>query len=132
MEALYRHLNALVFSPPLPIAWTNVAFTPPADGAGKPKPYLRATSLRSPNGRPTITRSVRYAGLFQVDVYWPLAAGEQAARDIAGAIAGHFDNTRLRNGALTICVDERPTDGPSLIEGPMMQIPVTVRWYALA
>lgn len=134
-EALNAHLAGLVLSPSLPIAWTNVGFTPPIDTTGKPKPYLRATFLKNPNVRRSINPSAthRMSGLYQVDVYYPAGSGEIAASEIAAAVVARFDaGTKLETGTITVRVDERPTDGNALIDGVLMQIPVTIRWYVFA
>ncbi len=136
IEALNTQLAALALTPALPIAWTNYAFTPPFDDvAKKPKPYLRATFLKNPNIRRSTNPSSlhRMSGLFQVDVFYPIGTGEIAAREVAAAVIAQFPiGSKLGDDSLTVRIDERPTDGPSLIDGALLQIPVTIRWLAFA
>jgi hypothetical protein len=124
-EALFAKLEALVFSPVLPIAWTNKAFTPPADGK-----WLRASDIPASTEPYSLSgASAEIIGLLQVDVFWPLNRGLAEPKDIAGAIVAHFrpptdlfldDGTRVRTTRASIA--------PHLIDGQNIMLPVTIRY----
>lgn len=72
-------------SPALPVAWTNVEFTPPAG------PYCRAfliparTASRDLGG---MNRS--YAGVFQISLYLPIGEGPARAEALAASLETAF------------------------------------------
>ena len=126
MEALFARLKALVFSPALPIAWPNVAFTPPDD-----RKWLRATDIPASTLPANVAASTReHVGIMQVDVFRPLNEGPVTGREIAAQIAAQFAPPLvLYAGAVRISINQAAI-GPSLVSGDAMQIPVSIRYRA--
>ncbi|PVZ56565.1 hypothetical protein C9422_18765 [Pseudomonas sp. B1(2018)] len=75
--------------PALPIAYEDVAFTPPADGS----PYLRPFLLpANPTSEDLEGKHTAYRGVFQVSVVTKAGEGRGAAGLIADEIAALFPN----------------------------------------
>lgn len=130
MEALFARLGTLVFAPAMPIAWPNVAFTPPADHR-----YLRVQFVPNVANRMMISSDGTHQllGLLQVSVYWTKGQGESAAREIAGQIAAHFPaDLTLASGGTNVRITKRPDVVDMIIEDAAIQIPVMVAWEVLA
>jgi len=127
-EGFAARLAALVFTPALPIAWPNVAFTPPASGK-----YLRANHLPNTTSQISLGTSGqnRHIGLYQIDVLWPLNSGDTAPKEIAGAIAAHFKRgTEFTRETVLIRIPSPPSIAPALVGSASYQIPVTVSYLA--
>lgn len=127
LVALRTHLIAFAQPRAIPIAFTNKTFSPPADGK-----YLRETFI--PNGvagRLISASSQRLQGLYQIDLMWPQAAGETAARTLASEIADHFTgDEHLVSGDAAVRITERPSLAALMIEDSRAMLPITVRWEA--
>lgn len=75
--------------PPLPIAYEDVAFTPPADGS----PYLRAFLLPANTTSEDLEgKHTAYRGVFQVSIVTKAGIGRGTAEGIADEIASLFPN----------------------------------------
>lgn len=130
MAALFTRLQALVLSPAMPIAWPNVAYTPPAD-----QRYLRVQFVPNVAKRLTIPSDGphQHLGLMQVSVYWTKNAGEAAPREIAGKIAGWFAcDLKLRSGTVAVRITKRPDVRDMIVEDAAIQIPVMIAWEVFA
>jgi hypothetical protein len=128
LEGFAARLAAMTFSPVMPVSYPNRSFSPPANGK-----YLRARHL--PNTTTQITLGAsgfnRHQGLFQIDVMWPLDAGEVAPKEIAGAIIANFKlGTEFTREDLLIRIPAPPSVAPALIDGVSYMIPITVRYQA--
>jgi hypothetical protein len=128
---LFKHLEDLTFAPPLPIAWPDVPFDPPAG------PWLAVDFLPNRNISPFVGHraSVLMRGIFQVAVISPRGAGELASRRIAAAIVAHFAaGTPLRpaDESFTLQIDGLPSVGASIQEEKWTRTPVTVLWHTFA
>jgi hypothetical protein len=126
LEALNAQLAALVLSPVVPIAWQNKSFTP--SGA-----YLRPWLLpvRTDALTVSVLGSNDYAGLYQVDVFWPSGSGLTDPMERASAIAAHFKRgTRISREGITVRIDDPPWPGPALQEPNWIQVPVSVPYRA--
>jgi len=75
--------------PALPIAFEDVAFTPPADGSPYLRPFLLPANTTSEDleGKHTA-----YRGVFQVSIVTKAGNGRGAAEGIADEIAALFPN----------------------------------------
>lgn len=82
--ALKAHLDALLFSPAMPIAWPNRKYAP--DGSR----HLVAEIVRAPKDRLTIADHHRTAGSLVVTVVTPVNNGSGEADGLADAVAAHF------------------------------------------
>lgn len=75
--------------PPLPIAYEDVAFTPPADGS----PYLRSFLLPANTTSEDLEgKHTAYRGVYQVSVVTKAGEGRGAASLIADELAALFPN----------------------------------------
>lgn len=127
-EGFAARLAALTLSPVMPVSYPNRSFSPPANGK-----YLRARHL--PNTTTQITLGAsgfnRHQGLFQIDVMWPLNAGETEPKEIAGAIIAQFKRgTEFTREGLLIRIPEPPSVAPALIDGVSYMVPITIRYQA--
>lgn len=124
-EALLTRLAALTFSPALQVAWPNKAF-----GPDKPDTYLQASLLRAETQGIGIAAWNEHAGILQVDVLYKAQDGEIKPLNIADSVAAWFGRgTRLRNGGLTIYVDDPPSIASAMPNGDgYLKIPVSIRY----
>lgn len=125
-EALFDRLRTMPGV--LPIAWPNVAFTPPAD-----QRYLRAYVLPDePDAVDIAGRYVRRGGLLQVSVCWLVGAGITAPREVAGAIAERFaPGTIIERGPHRIRISRPPRISPEIVEPDIMSVPISISYDVL-
>ncbi|EJN04233.1 DUF4128 domain-containing protein [Phyllobacterium sp. YR531] len=126
-DALLAHLSALVLSPELPIAYPDIAFTPPSSA------YLKAYYIPNGNQRICITPGSpnRYQGILQVSVVFPSGQGAVKPNDVAGKIADHFaEGTQLQTAAGPVRIDKRPSVERPMQDTDRIQIPVSIDWVA--
>jgi hypothetical protein len=126
---LFKHLEDMTFAPPLPIAWPDVPFDPPAGT------WLAVDYLPNRNISPFIGNraSTLMRGIFQVAVVTPRGSGAIKPAQIGAAIAAHFKRgTPLRpgDGSFTLKIDGRPSVGASISEEKWTRTPVTILWRA--
>lgn len=129
-SALFARVASLVLNPAHPVAWPNVAFTPPAG-----KRYLRVSHLPNVTDRLYIGSGDphQHQGILQVMVCAPLNSGEAGARETAGLVANHFPaDMRLTSGAVTVRITKRPNIAAALITDTEIQIPVSISYRAFA
>lgn len=130
MAALFARLSTFAASPALPVAWPNIAFSPPAD-----QRYLRVVFVPNAVNRLLIGSAGphQHLGLLQVDVMWTKGVGEAGPRGVAGAIAAHFPcDLRVSAGALRVRIAKRPEVRDLIVGDARVQIPVMVEWEAFA
>lgn len=124
-DGLCNHLDRLVLSRALKIAWPDVDFVPPAEG------YLRVTFLPNVTVQGdlgTLGRN-RHAGLFQVSLMWPEGYGSGEPMALAGEIIAHFKRgTVITRDGVTIHIDRPPYLSPALKDPPFTQYPVTISY----
>lgn len=127
-DGLNAWLAALVFSPAIPIAWPNLAFTP--NGAYL-RPWLlpaRTEALAIPISGPN-----EHAGIFQVSVFWPTGQGATTPMERASAIAVHFKRgTKIDREGISVRIDAPPWVGPMIQEADVLQLPVSIPYRAFA
>lgn len=95
----------------LPVAWTNLPFTPP-DNA----PYGRAYVLPAQTVGQDLEGHMRtYQGILQLNIIIPAGSGVSQARGLAKSIADAFpEGLPLVNGDLTVYIN-----GPPQIRQPI-------------
>lgn len=128
--ALFTRAASLVLSPVHPVAWPNVAFTPP-----NPKKYLRVTQMPNVTDRLVIGSDGphQHQGILQVMVCAPLNSGEATAREVAGLVANHFPaDLRLTSGGLTVRITKRANIASALVTDTELQIPVSIPYRCFA
>lgn len=131
--ALLGHLQdfADAQSPVISIAQPNVAFTPPAP-VTKTSRYLRATYLPIESTR-IISGPNTHQGLFQVDVFWGLGAGELAPGRVASGLIEHFKDQELPRDGITVQIRRRlPHRAPMVFDGAWTFIPVRIPYECYA
>lgn len=126
---LLARVAALVLSPALPVAYPDVAFTPPVDAQGKAKPYLEVRHLPNTNVNLFLgdDATVQYQGLFQITVIYPAGQGIPKPFDIAGLVALHFKKgTALRGDGVNVRIYQKPSVARSIQETDRIRVPVTI------
>lgn len=115
-------------SPSLTTAYENVPFTPPASSS----PYQRAFVMFAEPDDPEAGHSMHIErGIFQVNLLYPLQAGDSTARARAEAI-----KTTFRRGAtftkdsINTVVEKTPEAGQGTPDGDRWMIPVKIRFSA--
>lgn len=124
--ALFSRAALLVLNPVHPVAWPNVAFTPPAS-----KKYLRVSHLPNVTDRLYIGSDDphQHQGILQIMVCASLNSGEAGARETAGLVASHFPvDMRLSSGAASVEITKRPNIASALITDTEIQIPVSIAY----
>ena len=111
----------------LPVAWQNVAFTPPASGL-----YLRAFLLPGDTASLDLEGSHRqYIGVLQVSIVAPSGQGSGAAEQLAADLDALFpNNLRLTSGAFSVQIVSPCSTGPVTQDGTSYTLPVWFRYRA--
>jgi hypothetical protein len=113
-------------TPAIPVAWENVAFTPPA---GR---YIRAFLLPNKAKSLFLDGSGRTrVGLFQVNLHMPIGTGAAAARTIAAAIDAAFAVT-ITAGGLRIWLLSPMSAAPAIPQPDRFVVPVSAEYKAFA
>lgn len=86
--ALFASVQALALADDPPLAWPNVAFTPPSPD----EPYVRVQHLRNVNVRPFVKGSDPHLrqGILQLTAVSPLHAGPSPVTTLAASIAAQY------------------------------------------
>lgn len=125
-QALFARVGTLSLSPALPVAWPEVAYTPPADGK-----YLRVDLFTNRPRWEGIASGRIDQGLLQITVIWPKGRGIVAPGAIADAIIAHFPlGLQLTHGSASVKITSQPWAASPLSEDRQLSIPVTVPWSA--
>ena len=136
IDALFVHCATLnVGSPPLPISYPEVAFTPPmtTETQPKPKPYLQVDWFGNRPAWEGLSSGKLAQGLLQITVVWPRGAGIVAPAEAAQQVIGHFaKGTALFDGSVKVTINQEPWAATPITEDTQLRIPVTVSWNAVA
>jgi len=117
---------AAEFSPPLPVAYPNVPFTPPAAGIWLELRWF--PNETNTYGMADDNLCVTLAGFGQVSVCDRPGAGLAAAGDVADAVVDWF----AKGTSLGVARVERQPWVSSVVQGDdRVMLPVTVRWRGL-
>ena len=122
--ALQTKLNGMVA---LATAWENVGYTPVAG-----TPYQAAYVLPATPDNSTMGDGFyREQGIFQISLFYPLAAGTGTAEARAQLIRTTFKRgVTMTSGVVTVMVDTTPEIGQGRVDGDRWHIPVKIRWSA--
>lgn len=114
--------------PPLPIAYEDVAFTPPADGS----PYLRAFLLPANTTSEDLEgKHTAYRGVFQVSVVTKAGSGRGTAEGIADEIAALFpSNLALTKTTFTVYVRSPMATAPAQQADTASLLPLSFTYRA--
>lgn len=110
-ELLESRVAIIAESLGLPIAWPNIAFTPPDDA-----PYGRVYVLPAQTVGQDLEGHMRtYQGILQLNIIIPAGSGVSQARGLAKSIADAFpEGLPLVDGDLTVYIN-----GPPQIRQPI-------------
>lgn len=111
---------------PLPVAWQNVALTPPAGT------YLRAFLLPADTDSQDMAGDHRaYTGVFQVSIVTPNGQGSGAAEELAEELAALFPMAlRLTSGAFAVQIIAPTSIGQQIPGDTHLTLPVWFRYRA--
>lgn len=129
LQALMGRLIGYVSASAMPVVGPNVAFDPP-EGT-----YLKADLLWNRNINRGIAddSATEHRGIFQVTVVAPANSGIFGATNIAGGVAARFERGSIvPAGGLKVCIEGKPSLGPSPQNADRVRIPVSIRFYAFA
>lgn len=124
--ALEAALAAML--PAITTAWENVSFTPPASTT----PYQEAFTLFAEPEDPEAGHALHIQrGIFQINLKYPLGAGDATARARAKMLIDTFYRSRsFTSGGVTVSVEKTPEAGQGTVDGDRWLIPVKIRFFA--
>lgn len=115
-------------TPPMPVAWPNVHFKPPANQV-----FVAAHHLRAPARSHDLGGQHRqWGGIFQITVSLPAGTGAAAAGQIAAELETVFPMVPPRSTAqgAVVTVLQPVSTGPVLPDGERTTVPLSVRYTA--
>lgn len=137
-ELLESRVAIIAESLGLPIAWPNIAFTPPDDA-----PYGRVYVLPAQTVGQDLEGQLRtYQGILQLNIIAPAGSGVTLARGLTKSVADAFpEGLPLVDGNLTVYINgppqvrqpiqDRPTSAPNWSSGSITYtIPVSMQYRA--
>lgn len=137
-ELLESRVAIIAESLGLPIAWPNIAFTPPDDA-----PYGRVYVLPAQTVGQDLEGQLRtYQGIIQLNIIAPAGGGVTLARGLAKSVADAFpEGIPLVDGDLTVYINgppqvrqpiqDRPASAPNGSSGSITYtIPVSMQYRA--
>jgi hypothetical protein len=111
---------AALQSPPLPIAYENRAFIPPANNR-----YLRAHLIPARTDSEFIEGTHRgYDGIFQVSIVQPLNSGTAYSANLALALDALYP-VYFKEGSFNIYITEPMSIAPPIIEDNNYVLPIS-------
>ncbi|HHT8227064.1 TPA: phage tail terminator-like protein [Citrobacter braakii] len=137
-ELLESRVAIIAESLGLPIAWPNIAFTPPDDA-----PYGRVYVLPAQTVGQDLEGQLRtYQGILQLNIIAPAGSGVTLARGLTKSVADAFpEGLPLVDGDLTVYINgppqvrqpiqDRPTSSPNDTTGSITYTtPVSMQYRA--
>lgn len=137
-ELLESRVAIIAESLGLPIAWPNIAFTPPDDA-----PYGRVYVLPAQTVGQDLEGQLRtYQGILQLNIIAPAGSGVTLARGLTKSVADAFpEGLPLVDGDLTVYINgppqvrqpiqDRPTSSPNGTTGSIIYTtPVSMQYRA--
>ncbi|HFQ5672237.1 TPA: phage tail terminator-like protein [Enterobacter roggenkampii] len=137
-ELLESRVAIIAESLGLPIAWPNIAFTPPDDA-----PYGRVYVLPAQTVGQDLEGQLRtYQGILQLNIIAPAGSGVTLVRGLAKSVADAFpEGLPLVDGDLTVYINgppqvrqpiqDRPTSSPNGTTGSITYTtPVSMQYRA--
>lgn len=118
---------ALAQAPPIPIAYENKTFEPPATAR-----YIRAFLLPGQTSSGDMDGDHRaYVGVFQASLYMPVGVGAGAAETLAESICNLFPKqTAIVSSGLTIWLTRPMSIGPSIPGITHYMVPISCSYRA--
>ena len=126
--ALSSRAQAFAASLSLPIALSNINFTPPAGN------YLRMTFLPADTATLCVgSGSDQHYGILQLDVFSGVGIGEIAPGRIAAEAISYFKrDTLMTSDGFDVRVSKTPYRGPQIRDGSWTFIPVRIPYNTFA
>jgi hypothetical protein len=125
VHGLFNEANGITLGSGFVKAWEGVPYDPTGNDAG----YVRFSVLKNDPINPRIRHGdepIR-RGIFQASVFVPDGAGTIPANEQAGLVRSAFvKGTKITSGGVTIRVDDEPTVGSAIQDGPWLQVPVSI------
>lgn len=123
---LQGRLNAFAAARTIPVAWENVAFTPPSGQ------YLKFHLLKAPTESADLAGAHReYSGVCQISVFVPKGKGPTDAETLAADLAGLFPlNDRLTSGSFAMQITSPCSEGPPDDGDTHFMLPVSFTYRA--
>lgn len=117
-ELLESRVAIIAESLGLPIAWPNIAFTPPDDA-----PYGRVYVLPAQTVGQDLEGQLRtYQGILQLNIIAPAGSGVTLARGLTKSVADAFpEGLPLVDGDLTVYIN-----GPPQVRQPIQDRPTSL------
>jgi hypothetical protein len=116
-------------TPPIPVAWENVAFVPPANGAR----YVRANLLPLPADSTCVDGTGRTRnGIFQVTLCMPVEKGAGGARTLVDSLDAAFGGVSITAGGLQVWLTKPFGAAPPLQKPERFEVPVSATYEAFA
>lgn len=114
-------------APPIPIAFQNVAFTPPSQAR-----YMRAFLLPAETISDDLLGDHKgYMGLLQVSLCLPDGSGPSASDQLVSELETLFPGSlRIVKSGLTVMITRPASAGPSMQEPGLYVTPVSIRYRA--
>lgn len=111
-------------TPAIPVAWPNVAFTPPA---GR---YVRAKVLPAPTKKKFLDGTGRtWRGIFQATFYMPIGVGAGTVEALAASLDAAFADS-FTSGGVRIYLLEPFSAAPELPHPDRFVVPVSATYRA--
>lgn len=124
--ALKARIEALSFSPPIPIAWPNKDYTP--DG----NRFLQVNIIPAPAQRLGIDTLHRRSGSVVITVVSQPNNGSGEGDGLADAVAAHFPtDLKLAAGTRMVRITEAPSIREGFQDGGYWRTPVTIPFEVL-
>lgn len=122
-QTLIAHLEAMTFSPPLPLVKSREdAFKPTIS-----QTYLVALWLPAPTDSPFLGGNFVYSGIQQVTVVATRNQGEEEAIGTADQIIEHFKyGTRIDGEGVRIKISRQPYQATPASDGAWLRVPVSI------
>ncbi|WGM31498.1 phage tail terminator-like protein [Brevundimonas sp. NIBR11] len=119
--------SLVISSPAMPIAYPDVAFSPPADGK-----YLRVELFKNAPFWEGLASGRIDQGLLQIMVVWPRNRGIIKPAEVAALVEEHFKKgTRMTGSGVTVKVNREPYSSSPITSPDKSETPVTIPWIAV-
>ena len=119
--------SLVISSPSMPIAFPDVAFTPPADGK-----YLRVDLFKNAPFWEGLASGRIDQGLLQIMVVWPRHRGIIKPAEVAALVEEHFKKgTKMFGSGATVKVNKEPWTSSAITGDISTETPVTIPWIAV-
>ena len=125
MDALFARCGSIdTGSPALPIAYPEIAFTPPGDNK-----YLKVDFFANAPAWEGMSSGSLAQGLLQITVVWPHGVGIIAPAQIAQNVIDTFTKgLTLFSGTSRITVSKVPYAASPIMDDVTCRIPVIIAW----